>query len=278
MRKFAGVPKFCLALCWLAGQAGGAATGYLYTGDLIKDKDPTPRGSAKISGKITPPEKVVKVLALKRNKHKLVGRGKVYSQLTAFPAFPAKFDRKTGEFTVAGLKNGRYDLVVMVPGGRIEGYHFYLQRDFRRDRPLTANNRKQLAKAFDSLVKVDTFCNKLRPLGYGGNGEFVNALVEKARTREFHSDKGEAIWRIESWVMVNYTGSWKHHQIGTLVYYRKRMKKGDFRDLLWLFDPKLGGIRIRGGRDVEGFVYDIPQQWDRGLGKTPGYIFDEPLQ
>ena len=278
MRASVRAWSVCWAMGWLAGQAAGAATGYLYTGQVIKDRDPAPPGSAKISGKITPPDKVVSVLAVSRRKPKMAGGGKVYHKKTAFPAFPAKFDPNTGEFTISGLKDGRYDLVVMVPGGRIEGYHFYLARDFRRHTPLTDNNRKQLTKAFDSLVKVDTFCNKLRSLGYDGNGEFVNALVEKARTREFHSDKGEAIWRIESWVMVNYTGSWKHHQMGNVVYYRERMKKDDFRKLLWLFDPKLGGISVRAGSDVDGFTYHIPEQWDRRLGKTPGYIFDEPLQ
>ncbi len=236
--------------------------------------------AASISGKITPAEKVAKVFALSR-KSTLSGKGALYKQKNKFPEFKGAFNKATGEFTIPNLKNGRYDLVIELKGGgRIEGYHLRLAREFRRDAELTDKMKQKLWKDIDSMLQVDAFCNKRRVLAFEGNGEFVNALVEKARTREFHSDKGEAIYRIETWILVNYTGSWKHHQLGNVTYYRLRMPKDKFVKMLWLFDRKLGGIRISRGKSVKGFEYQIPASWDkcRGMGKTPGYIFDEPLK
>lgn len=235
---------------------------------------------ASITGKITPPGKVARVVALSR-KSTLSGKGKLYKQRTLFPEFKGTFNRATGEFTIPKLDTGRYDLVIhLVGGGRIEGIHLKLDREYRRDTPLTDKVKKQLWKGIDSMLKVDAFCNKRRVLHFEGNGEFVCALVEKARTREFHSDKGEAIWRIETWMLVNYTGSWKHHQHGNVVYYRKRMSKDEFKKMLWLFDRRLGDIRISKGKSVTGFEYQIPESWDtsRNLGKTPGFVFDEALE
>jgi len=234
---------------------------------------------ASISGKITPAGKVVKVSALSR-KSTLSGKGKLYKQKTMFPEFPGTINKSTGEFTIPKLENGRYDILIQLAGGgRIEGYRLKLDREYRRDKPLDEKTRAKAWKDIDSLLKVDAFCNKIRVLSFEGNGAFVVTMTEKARTREFHSDKGEAIYRIEQWVLVNYTGSWKHHSHGNVVYYRKRMTKDAFSKMAWIFEPKLGGIRVRKDKDVTDVNYEI-LPWDRcrHLGKTPGYIFDEPLK
>lgn len=285
MKKVTYVASLALASCWLASQALGGPTGYVYIGHVIKDRDPDTSGKtgkAKITGKITPGKKVESVIAISRFRKKMIGGGKVYKKKWAFPAYQGKVDRETGKFTIPDLRNGTYDLVVMTPEGKIEGFHLRLEREFRRDMPLTERMAKKFLKDFDGLMKVSAFCNKIRLLGYDGNGEFVRALVEKARTRDFHSGKGQYVWRLESWVLVNYTGSWKHHQMGNEVYYRERYADPEtidrFRKSLWVFDRKLGGLKISRGKDVEGFEYVIPEKWDRSMGKTPGYIFDEELK
>jgi len=235
-----------------------------------------PLAAASISGTITPPGKVVKLVALSRKAD--MSGGKVYKKKLVFPEFPAKFDRATGKFTIPNLKNGRYDLVITLAKGRIEGYHFRLDRDYRRDDPLTDKHRQGVIKGFEKQAKVSRFCNKARVLGFDGNAKYVQALVEKARTRDFHSGKGQAVWRVEMWIMVNHTSEWKVHTSGRKTFYRFRYEnREDFSKVLWLFDPKLGGIRITKGQSVEGFQYTIPDKWDKSLGKTPGFIFDEAL-
>ena len=37
-----------------------------------------------------------------------------------------------------------------------------------------------------------------------------------------------------------------------------------------LFDPKLGGVVVKEGEDVKGFLYEIPKKFEPAMGKVAG--------
>lgn len=243
-----GLVAGALALLVLAGAAPGATT-----------------GTGSISGIIMPPSRCTRVEALLR-----AGRDPRKPQV-----FVGEYDGKTGAFRIANLPDGTYDLRLTVPGGTIEGADLRPDKPSRDDREFSDEDRKEILEKIENYP--ESYLDIHRPLYLVGNGYHAKALVEGIRYREFHSGKpGEQVWRVEIWLYDYHYGGWVKRQHGWTVLARVRtnvdMAPEAFRDLMRLFDPKLGGIDVRDGAAVADVRYEIPEHLDMRMGKTPGSI------
>jgi hypothetical protein len=224
----------------------------------------TPKENAAgvITGTISPAAKCSGVEALSRN----------VPDPRKPQVFAGQYDAATGKFTIPNLPDGAYDLRIKIDGGTIEGVDLRQDKS-DDDREFGDADRKEI---LDKITNYqDDFMDTHRALCLTGNGSHAKALVENIRNRDFHTgEKGEIIWRVEIWLYDYYNGGWVRRQHGWQVVARIRTgDKGDtsnesFRNLLRLFDPKLGGVEVAGGGTVSDFCYNIPDKLDSTMGKT----------
>jgi len=209
-----------------------------------------------ISGKIMPPGKCTAVSAFSRDMH-LETKGEI--------------NTNTGEFVVKNLVPGTYDLILTTKDATIEGVNLAIDDYLRSEKPLTEKDKEIISTWItDNFAMGKEFENKGRAIYIQGNGEHVKALVEKLRDRAFHSGRNEVTWRAEIWQFDKHYGTWQKRQRGALTLRRLRMKIPDYEKMTWVFDPKLGGIVVKDGEDVKGFVYEIPKQFTPAMGKVAG--------
>jgi len=222
-------------------------------------------GAGSISGTITPPDRCLSVVAVDRFPK---SRSKIPKRL-AWPTYKGEYDSETGKYTIGNLPDGKYDLIIGVPGGRIEGADLTLEEYERVRSPLTEKDQKQIRDIIKNLP--ERFCNKWRPLAIDGNHRHAKVLMELIRDRAFHSDRGgEIIWRIEVWKYANMYAAWRQVQRNVKVLRRERFNPGSqFFNLLCVFEPKLGAIGVRGGKNVKGVDYEVPEKFDPGKGAVP---------
>ena len=222
--------------------------------------------AGKIAGKITNPGRCLGVAAVRR--------GGSMTRLKV-EALPGTLDKKTGKFVIPGLPEGRYDVRVHVEGGHIDGADLKLDESQQSDEPLTEKDRKAILKKIENFP--ERYSDILRPLYLQGNHKFAKALVEKIRYRPFHSGaKNARNWRVEIWIFEYYYGGWVKKRHGWKVLARIRspyqMPRDKFDNLLWLFDPKLGGFDVADGKTTTVPVYALPEKLDMSMGKTPGSV------
>jgi len=225
-----------------------------------------PAKTGSISGVIGNPQKCTGVAALAR------GTG----DPRKIKVIRGRYDPATGRFSIAGLAPGTYDLRVYVPGGWIDGANLRLEDRQRTGKPLAEDDIKEI---LDKIANFpDRFVDIIRPLAVAGTDRHAKVLVEKIRYRQFHSGKpGERVWRVEIWNYTNHYGGWVKDQHGWLVLSRIRAPFGRttaeyLRNLLWLFDPALGGIRVEKDRAIADFRYRVPDPLTAAMGKVPGGI------
>jgi len=225
-----------------------------------------PAKTGSISGVIENPQKCTGVAALAR------GTG----DPRKIKVLRGRYDPATGRFHIGNLDPGTYDLRVYVPGGWIDGANLRLEDRQRTGKPLAEDDIKEI---LDKIANFpDRFVDIIRPLAIAGTDRHAKVLVEKIRYRQFHSGKpGERVWRVEIWNYTNHYGGWVKDQHGWLVLSRIRAPFGRttaeyLRNLLWLFDPALGGIRVEKDRAITDFRYRVPDPLTAALGKVPGGI------
>jgi len=183
--------------------------------------------------------------------------------------FKGRIDPQTGVFVIDNLVDGTYDLVLTTKEGVIEGVDLRPPPGTECDKPLTEEDKQKIAKWIaDNFALGKEFENKGRAIYIEGNGKCCKALVEKIRDRPFHASKGDGIWRVEIWIFDNLYGVWRKRQRSALVIQRKRMPLAELRKLVHVFDPKLGGIDIVGGKSVKDFTYQLPDKFTRDMGKV----------
>jgi hypothetical protein len=176
-------------------------------------------------------------------------------------------------FHVDHLLPGRtYDLVFWTKdaGGeetRWEGVTMDYHRPIVPAEAVTAEDRKWLE---DFVTEMPAFYDKSRVLHMAADHKHATLLVELARTRDFHSDKGgEIIYRVELWYFENLFGGWAKDKNTERVLVRWR---GEGKELMknWQFLPALGGIVVDGAGRSAAVEVRIPEKAVVGSGLAGG--------
>jgi hypothetical protein len=257
-----------------------------------------PASAASISGVILPPGRAKGVRAFEREGTELFKIKNRYHKGT--------IDPETGKFTIPKLPDGTYQLLIDCGDAEIEGVDLHIDDEeeapvfdylfkpqkltvkrldlsefFDPDEVVSDERRRKivgrlvglpkLVEKFDSIGKVDRFCEHLRPLYAHGTRKRAFVLVEKARLRSFYAGRGQAIYRVEIWSFRRYGAVWEKVRAGVRVLRRYRFRdKAALQRLGVFFEPALGGIKILKQKDVQDIRYTIPDKWHDALGKVPG--------
>jgi len=224
-----------------------------------------------VSGTITNPEKCKRVRVVQRR----TGGNPLNP-----PVVKCTFDAATGAFASPDLQPGTYDLRVLIEGGMLEGVDLRVEvPDGVEPGELTEADRAAVIEQVAKLNAVATYMNTHRAVHVRGNALRAAAVVEQIRHETAHGrPKGEITWRVDIWHYENHTGAWvrppgSRGRYATLRRLRipADMPAETFRDMILLFDPKLGGLDVTEEGSVEGLTVTIPEP-DPGLGKTPGSV------
>ncbi|NOZ23772.1 MAG: hypothetical protein GXP25_22065 [Planctomycetes bacterium] len=206
-----------------------------------------------LTGKITPPGKCKAIKAVSRMM-KLEYEGKINSN--------------TGEYVIKKLPAGKVDLVLTLPEGAINGVDLGLEVYDQDQAPFTEEDKATLTKwIVDNFKLGKEFENKGRPIYFNGNAKHCNVLVEKIRDRAFHAGKNQAVYRVEIWLFDKMYGTWRKRAHAEKVVLRERIPLSEYNRKSYFFDPKLGGIEVKGKGKTTTFDYTIPDKLDASMGK-----------
>ena len=167
-----------------------------------------------------------------------------------------------GRWVFKNLEPGTYDLVLMTNDKtRIEGWHYppVLEFDpfFGPSAPV-----KDSVKTFitGDIKKSKHYENKVRPLAMGGDDETVRVLVSLLRDKATSYKAGYGTLRFEVWQYSKKYGAWAKEK-RTRVLHRLILPVAELRQWKWLWDPKLGQIKVGGsGKTLE---YHLPTAKER---------------
>ncbi len=235
-------------------------------------------GAAEVSGRVADPDAC-------RGVRLLLRENEDWNRPWQPKEFVASYDEETGAFEASGLPAGRYDLRLMLAGGRADGADLRVE-DADEAEPFTAEDEAAIRELIANTP--DAFMDIFRPIAIRGRGDRAKALVELIRARRFHSgEAGEIIWRVEVWSLERHTGAWIRSRGRSQVLCRLRvapvgqdrrakanMDTETFRKLTWLFSPELGGIELKEETvlgDIEAAVPEISPE----SGKTPGSVTEQ---
>ena len=214
----------------------------LLLGALGRADAPPSNAAGKIEGTLESSQKILRIAAVDRT------FADVLKTSQKNPKDPFLYQgtlADNGKFTIDKLIPGHtYDLIVWTQNSngdttRWEGIDMAYHRDINPSTPLTDADRTWL----ENFVKdMPSFYDKSRVLHMAADHKHATLLVELARTRDFHSDKGgEVIYRVELWYFENLFGGWAKDKNTEKVMVRWR---GDGKQIEknWQFIPDLGGI------------------------------------
>jgi hypothetical protein len=199
-------------------------------------KPPTP---GDMSGRIRSDRPIASLTAVCR------GTGKRYR--------PAGFNATTGEFLFRRLPgDASYDLCLKIGARTVEGIDLRfvdarmlrLASLRRRQLKLPPEREHAFAKAdADEILKwianMKDFMEIRRVLYLRGAGTRATVLVELLRTREFHADKGQVVWRVELWHFRESFGGWQRLPRQQNVLRRERLSPADWRKIHLEYYPQL---------------------------------------
>ena len=134
----------------------------------------------------------------------------------------------------------------------------------RSFRPIPAVEEETRDFIVDDINKSPHYENKVAPLYLGGDEKAVRVLVMLIRdkpTSYENESPGAATIRHEIWQYSWNYGAWQKEK-RTKVMDRILMPRDELRKWTWLWDPKLGGIEVK-GRPVS-VKYELPE-----LSATP---------
>jgi hypothetical protein len=217
---------------------------------------PSPAAPAQIAGTVSSASTITRVAAIDRQGADVLKTSLPEAQ-DPF-VYEGVFDPATHHFHIDNLLPGRtYDLVFWTTDAaghqtRWEGAAMDYHRPILPAAPATPEDRKWLEHF---VSQMPAFYDQSRVLHMAADHQHATLLVELARTRDFHSDKGgEMIYRVELWYFENLFGGWAKDKNTERVLVRWR---GEGKGLLknWQFLPALGGIAVdQAGRSA---VVDI---------------------
>jgi hypothetical protein len=91
----------------------------------------------------------------------------------------------------------------------------------------------------------------------------------RIRDKPFHADQGENILRADVWIFEKQTGAWVPRRAsGKFLVLRERMKADLFKKVTHVFDPKLGGIKLKKENDEATISYTVPDKIGPEMGKV----------
>lgn len=174
-------------------------------------------------------------------------------------------DQGGGKWVFENLPQGTYDLVIMAqPRVRVEGFQYVPVLEFD---PFIAPGRKVHDEVRDFIVddirKARYYENIVRPLSMAGDDQCVRVLVMLIRDQPTSYTPGAGTMRFEVWQYDNHYGGWRKHR-RTKVLHRVLMQVSELRQWTWLWDPRLGGIRV--ADQPVAIDYRLPQPGEKALG------------
>jgi hypothetical protein len=165
-----------------------------------------------------------------------------------------------------GLKPGNYDVIVFLKDGtRIEGFHWPIFNEF--DDPDDPAFKSPPAGDVQKLIREKIaaaryYENKVAPLAMAGNKEKVRVLMQLLRDEKTSFDKQfgapVATLRYEVWQFTNHLGGWTRDR-HSKVLHRILDARAKVRKRTWLWDRKLGGLRLTRERSSVKLEYRIPE-------------------
>ena len=178
------------------------------------------------------------------------------------PAVDARaVDEGDGRWVFGNLAAGTYDLVILADGRRrIEGFQYVPVREFDSFLPSDATTDDDTrASIVDDIAKSAHYENRVEPLYLGGDKKTVRVLVmlirDKPTSYEGQSP-GAATMRHEIWQYTWNYGGWQKEK-RTKVLDRVLLHRDELRKWTWLWEPKLGGIKV--GSVPVTIRYDLPK-------------------
>ena len=188
------------------------------------------------------------------------------------PVVDARAEKTKGNrWEFRALPAGRYDLVILAGEKvRVEGFLYPPVDEF--DPVFAPDMKAPEDEVRDDIVqKIVTskhYENKVAALFLAGDDKQVRVLVQLVRDKETSYDgdfgKPVATVRHEIWQFTLHTGSWVKDK-KTVVLDRILMGRDDFAQRTWVWDPKLGGIKV--GKEPLTVSFEIPERFDPETAK-----------
>ena len=170
-------------------------------------------------------------------------------------------DEGKGRWVFNNLPKGKYDLVILAKNRlRVEGFTFVPVKEFDPFFPgdaMTDDDAREFIVG--DVKKSPHYENKVEPLWLGGDKKAVRVLVMLIRDKptSFEGDSpGAATMRHEIWQYSWNYGGWQKEK-RTKVLDRVLLHRDELRKWTWLWDPKLGGIEIKG--EPVALKYELPK-------------------
>ena len=155
-----------------------------------------------------------------------------------------------GQWVFEGLAPGKYDLVILAGERvRIEGFDYAPVLEFDPFFPPDATVDDETRDwVFNDIKKSKHYENKVVPLYIGGDQAKktcrVLVMLIRDKPTSYESDfPGAATIRHEIWQYTWNYGGWQKER-RTRVLDRSILHRDELRKWTWLWDPRLGGIRV----------------------------------
>lgn len=154
-----------------------------------------------------------------------------------------------------------FDLEINMPAGKPDRLLIT-----PRTPELTERDRAWLT---DWVNNLRIFENKKRVLDLDGAGDRARVLVEKLRDKptSLPAEEPTAFWRVEIFDFRKYYGGWSKEKYTVVV--RRRLPLREFRTYGWMFEKRLGGVRVTADAVTEVPVYEVPVKLDPVRGRVP---------
>ncbi len=163
-----------------------------------------------------------------------------------------------GRWVFHDLPAGTYDLVILAqPRLRVEGFTFVPVLEFDPFFPPDATTDAETRQFIVNHIKQSRhFENKVEPLYLGGDKQAVRVLVMLIRDQPTSYTPGLGTIRHEVWQYTWRYGGWEKEK-RTKVLDRVLLPVAELRQWTWLWEPKLGGVKV--GAEPVSIRYTLPQ-------------------
>ncbi len=168
-------------------------------------------------------------------------------------------DRGHGKWVFQSLSPGRYDLLIMLHGRtRIEGFQYAPVLEFDPFiSPDAAVDDDALDAIGDDVKKSRHYENKVVPLCVAGDKKTARVLVMLIRDQPTSYKPGAGTIRHEIWQYTWQYGGWAKEK-RTKVIDRLLLQVAELRRWTWQWDPKLGGVEVKGSAVT--LKYELPKR------------------
>ena len=162
-----------------------------------------------------------------------------------------------------GLPVGLYDVILLLHRGRIEGVALEPE-GVSADAP--ALRERDVREIRRLVMGMTSLADRRRILFLSGRGDEARVLVEELTTRKTSLPSAQpfVIWRVEVWYYRKEFGAWDRYDSEVIA--RERPTVADFEKTTWVFEPKLGGVRLSAEASGVEVTYQLPTSFDPATG------------